>query len=239
MQMIGIGKGNPKIGIVGCLHGNEKIGAEIIAAVKDIKLMPGSLVLIIANEEAMKEEKRFIDIDLNRCFPGDVNGNHEEKLAAAISKELEKCDYVIDIHSTTADTESFIVATKKEALVLAQAVPINKIVFIEPVIANGKSLIDNVQCGISIEFGNQEKAGAAKEIIITCLQRISKARKHSDAKKAVYSVYGAIKKGNADPALVNFQQTALDGETFYPVLFGEKEYREILCLKAKKSPIQP
>ncbi|MDI6737179.1 MAG: succinylglutamate desuccinylase/aspartoacylase family protein [Nanoarchaeota archaeon] len=240
MQKLILGSGKPLIGIVGCLHGNETIGSEIIEILKNINPRAGSLILVIANEEAMKQDKRFIGTDLNRCFPGNENGNHEERLAAAISKELGKCDYVIDIHSTTADTESFIVATKKEALKLAQLVPINKIVFMEPVIANGKSLIDHVRCGISIEFSNNVKTETAKEIILKCLQNIGIPESSAPlAEKEIYSVYDILKKGNIHPALANFQQTTLEGDTFYPVLFGEKEYKDILCLKAKKVSTQP
>lgn len=240
MNKIIIGNGSPIIGIIGCLHGNEKIGQEVIKKLAEMKLNAGTAVLIIANEEAMQQNRRFIDTDLNRCFPGNENGNHEEKLAHRISKEMANCDYVIDIHSTTADTESFIIITKKEALGLAQLVPINKIVFMEPVIANGKSLLDYVRCGISIEFSDNIKAETATEIILKCLQNLGVAEDSATlVKKEIYFVYGILKKGNAKVALTNFRQTALNGETFYPVLFGEKEYKNILCLKAKKLPTLP
>ena len=57
-----------KIAVVCCLHGTEPYGLEVV------KRLPASLSFFIGNEKALKENRRFIDSDLNRSFPGKENG---------------------------------------------------------------------------------------------------------------------------------------------------------------------
>ena len=61
--------------LICCLHGNEGYGLEVC---KGQSLFP----FVLANEKALEENKRFIDWDLNRCFPGNRKGNYEEKIKA-------------------------------------------------------------------------------------------------------------------------------------------------------------
>lgn len=233
------GRGEPVVGVIGCLHGNEKIGAEVIELIKDIPLKKGKLIPILANETAMKQNRRFIDADLNRCFPGNENGNYEERLAASISESLIYCDYVIDIHSTTSDSESFVITTKKDekTKAFANSAPLKKLAYMENAVAGGKSLIENVPCGISLEFNLKTTPEEAKDAVVNCLRYLELLDGPVETtSKESYTVYGKIKKtkDNGDLKLENFKETTLDGETFYPVLYGEKGYRDLLCLMARK-----
>jgi succinylglutamate desuccinylase len=60
---------DPSIAIVGCLHGNETIGAEVIENLESELKMDYLVKYITANTEAMQQYKRFLDVDLNRSFP--------------------------------------------------------------------------------------------------------------------------------------------------------------------------
>lgn len=42
----------------------------------------------------------MFDLDMNRIFPGDVNGSMAEYIAAGITEELSKSDFCIDIHAS-------------------------------------------------------------------------------------------------------------------------------------------
>ena len=77
--------------LICCLHGNEGYGLEVC---KRQSLFP----FILANKRALKENKRYIDSDLNRVFPGNKQGNHEERLAVEILDQIKSFDYVIDLH---------------------------------------------------------------------------------------------------------------------------------------------
>lgn len=63
--------------------------------------------VIIADEEAVGSGKRFIDTDLNRSFPGNILGNHEEKLANKLVLETSKVKFNFDFHSTTVGSEPY------------------------------------------------------------------------------------------------------------------------------------
>ena len=74
-NLITIGKGKPYICIIGCLHGDEIIGKKAIDVFKRLNLKRGTITFIIAHSAAMKKNKRFLDRDLNRVFPGKKIGN--------------------------------------------------------------------------------------------------------------------------------------------------------------------
>jgi len=112
-------------------HGNEKIGVEVMEKVqKKYK----NVDWVIGNPYALKQEKRFIDVDLNRSAPGNIFSKEYEMRRAAELVELGK-QYreVIDIHGTDADTGIFIIINKfsKENLELAISMPIKRIVIWE------------------------------------------------------------------------------------------------------------
>lgn len=227
-----------KIGIIGCVHGNEKLGKQIIGKLKKASLKKEVFLFFIVNKKAMKKNKRFIDIDLNRCFPGKKNGKYEERLAAKLVKKLKCCDYVIDLHSTKSKTDNFIIITKpnKRKIKLANKIPLKKLVIMESAIAKGGALIDHVKCGVSIEFSHKTPLNEAYDVILECLNNILTNTKPKN--KKVYSAYGRIKKGECKRVLKNFKKIKINKEAFYPILFREKEYTDTLCLKAHKTTTQ-
>jgi len=231
------GEGEPIVGIVGCLHGNETLGKEVIGCLYNIEPKKGTILYIVANEEAMAEQRRFIDVDLNRCFPGACTGTHEEKLATTLLKELAECDYVLDIHSTTADTENFIIITRNNLATrtLASFIPLNKVVFMGKTIAKGKALIDHVSCGVSLECNANTPVASVEKLVISCLIRLGVLQGVAPTlSQEYYYVYGILKRYKETRMLENFKQSNIGGELFYPILFGEKEYKDIICFKSKK-----
>lgn len=238
MKITKIGCGSPIIGIVGCLHGNETLGRDVIKSFENIKLKKGSVYFVLANEKAMLENKRFIDVDLNRCFPGKSDGNNEERIAHALVKELAGCEYVIDIHSTSAETDDFIIVTKIEQCdTLTKFFPIKKVVVMDDPTLENKSLISNVKNGVSIEFTSKTATKTVTDIINQALANFGLLEgRRTVTKQDIYRVYGRLTKNERlkDIKLNNFKEANLDGETFYPILFGEKEYKEVICFMSKK-----
>ncbi|MCG2809538.1 MAG: succinylglutamate desuccinylase/aspartoacylase family protein, partial [Candidatus Portnoybacteria bacterium] len=76
-----------KVAIIGCVHGDEVIGKKIINELKNLKFKEGSLGFFIANQPALNKNKRFIKQDLNRSFPGNINGIAEEKIAYSLKNK--------------------------------------------------------------------------------------------------------------------------------------------------------
>src|SRR3989344_395114 len=84
--------------IIGGIHGNEPPGIEVCKKLQSLKIP--YIDVLFANEKAIKQNKRYIDQDLNRVFPGKVNGSYEEIRAKKIFEKCTFYDFVIDFHNT-------------------------------------------------------------------------------------------------------------------------------------------
>ncbi len=94
--------------VLGGVHGNEVAGTKaqniLMEKIKnnELNLKSGLITFIpVVNKEAQRQDKRFVDVNLNRvvCFHENAKLN-EEKIANELIKEIEKCDVMIDLHST-------------------------------------------------------------------------------------------------------------------------------------------
>lgn len=104
--------------VFGAIHGNEKCGTQAIERLKtrlqqgDIELRKGRLIVVpIANPEAYKADKRFIDRNLNRAlYPKDPaqRKHYEDHLDPSICAILDQTDYLLDIHSYTVGGPPFL-----------------------------------------------------------------------------------------------------------------------------------
>jgi predicted deacylase len=115
----------PTIGISGSIHGNENAGSQAIVdlfrILKDLPLKGRIVLLPVANPRAFAVNHRFTPIDelnLNREFPGNPNGNYTQQLAYAISAQfLDKIDVHLDLHSgTDRPTVDYVYIWNDEAL---------------------------------------------------------------------------------------------------------------------------
>jgi succinylglutamate desuccinylase len=110
---------SPKVAILGCVHGNEIIGKDIIEnLLEEIGEgeVNGEIILIIANLQAYAENKRFIDIDMNRLVEDNIisqikqkpaqQRNCEETRLVEIVEHLKDINYLLDIHATVKPTPS-------------------------------------------------------------------------------------------------------------------------------------
>lgn len=87
-----------KLLVIGGLHGKEPLGVDVV---QQLQQHPrASLDAMIGNQEAVAAGTRFVDDDINRIFPGQPDGNKEERLAYEITELGQKYDLVIDIHNT-------------------------------------------------------------------------------------------------------------------------------------------
>ncbi|HLP79101.1 MAG TPA: succinylglutamate desuccinylase/aspartoacylase family protein [Acidobacteriota bacterium] len=223
MKITHHGAGKLTIAVVACLHGDEILGAQALAGINSTEC---KLIKIVANEEAMNPPKRFLEVDGNRCFPGTLEGRHEERIAAKLVSHLSNVDAVIDIHTTTSKTKPFTIVTKHFDLALHS--PLEATVVMSPVVASGRALIDHCR-GVSLEFNEKTTVEEVCDVVNKMIYNIVHDKVHVSDK---FEVYGKItdKKFSG----VNFQLTTVDTESFYPVLLGERSYTDMVCLKARK-----
>lgn len=229
-----------KLAVICCLHGNEPYGLEVI------KRLPDSFSFFIGNKRALKENRRFLETDLNRCFPGNKFGNHEERIACYLTKKLKKFDYVIDLHSTSKSCPIFGIITKlnKEKIELAKKMGLKRLVIMPEFFASGKAMIDYVKCGISLEVGPHNRPDNVKE----SLELIKNLIENKDCNSLeIYKVFKLIRKEFNEVLINNFdsikkgQIISREGEKeqyaeedFTAVLVNEETYEGILCLACEK-----
>ena len=103
MKVEKFGSGKVIFNIVVGMHGNETSpvkGFFLLKKYLEGKKIKKAFQVIIANEEAFKVNKRFVEVDLNRCFPGNLKGCEEEKIAGRLVAETNKAEFNFDFHST-------------------------------------------------------------------------------------------------------------------------------------------
>lgn len=88
-----------KILVIGGMHGNETLGLEIVKLF--LENPTEAVDTLLANEQAIEANCRFVKQDLNRSFPGDSkSAQYEQRRAAEILKIAKKYDVVLDFHNT-------------------------------------------------------------------------------------------------------------------------------------------
>ncbi len=105
--------GNPgkTLLVFGAIHGDEICGPKAIAEVMNeidsgkIVLKSGKIIFVpVCNPEAFKQNKRFVDVNLNRVFKKHPNPTkYEEKLANILCDFMGDADILLDIHSISSE----------------------------------------------------------------------------------------------------------------------------------------
>ena len=123
----------PTLMVVGCIHGDEINGAEIIRRLINSpsleKRFKGTLIAIpIVNVPAFSNRSRYLPDrrDLNRLFPGSPKGSLGGRLAHVLTSELlPHCDAVVDLHTGALNRANLpqvrVTADDKKSLELAEA----------------------------------------------------------------------------------------------------------------------
>jgi hypothetical protein len=104
-----------KILVIGGMHGNEPLGLNVVKLFQNKPVRGVNTVL--ANEQAILKNRRFIKTDLNRSFPGNIkSANYETKRAAELLKLCKAYDVVLDFHNTYSPNNdcTFVGKTAKE-----------------------------------------------------------------------------------------------------------------------------
>ncbi|MFB6175018.1 MAG: succinylglutamate desuccinylase/aspartoacylase family protein [Candidatus Nanohalobium sp.] len=244
------GEGEPELVVVGAIHGDEPAGKNAIERVlnEDIKFQR-PVKFIVANQEALEKEERFVDRDLNDSFPGDPDSSqHEERLAAEITEEV-KGKTVIDLHSTRSTSEPF--ATMKDTD--EKTVELLKHSGVERGIcfpSNSGVLIEQASNGLIVETGVQGTENAEKDAyrilknFLAAEQVIEES--YTTSEPELYRYIGTVEgdwrfeaenfrkveKGETYASRKNDELVA--SESFYPVLMSTDGYEGKLGYKAEK-----
>lgn len=91
------------------VHGNEfgslPAAVRLVEALRSGTLKPKiSVTIFLGNPEAARENRRYLEADLNRVFLDNPHGQHEHNRAREIMPILDAADAFIDFHQTILDT---------------------------------------------------------------------------------------------------------------------------------------
>lgn len=213
------------VAVVGCLHGNERIGQYVFNYYQTRISQFSGLCVVLANEEAIKQGIRGLEGDLNRSFPGSAQGNHEERLAREILAAVQPAAYVLDLHTTSAAVEMVPIVANLDAKVqrVINRTYRRELVLMPRDIA-APSLIGNVTAGVSLELNEEYAAtpGALQEVI-SIVEGLLSGAAQSSRERRVFQVNGTIALDvSLGAEVADF--TYHKGLNGYPFLLHEREY---------------
>ena len=239
-------------------HGNEKIGRRVAAHLKNVSVTNGRLDVIVANERAFNLNKRCIDQDLNRSFPGKKNGNYEQRRAYALTPLIRSADIVVDLHSTTSELKDAVIVTRlteKTRTYLDVISP--KYVLVMRATKNN-ALISGAKVGLAFEYGKDKdpktilKVTAGIRKLLAHLNMVApiQSRKNKTVPPIFFDVYETVPKPAGAKLMKSIKNYSLiqKGQTyatidgtpiratrdFYPILFGESNYETIFGFAASR-----
>lgn len=109
-----------KVVISGGVHGNELIGIYLVKKLQHdfFEAKNISVDFLLANPKAIKMNRRYIDYDLNRAFSKEAltqdSHLYEFERAKVIQERLRNSDFLIDLHTTTANMGISVILSKKD-----------------------------------------------------------------------------------------------------------------------------
>lgn len=105
----------PALLLFGGIHGNEICGIEALHRLKSelesgaLQLSCGSVTLVpVCNPEAHRQDRRFVEENLNRIFTRHDNpANYEQRLANELTVLVETHDALLDLHDVPQGDHAF------------------------------------------------------------------------------------------------------------------------------------
>jgi predicted deacylase len=257
MRIEYLGGEDPDIAVVGGIHGDEPCGPEAIERLLELDpAVERPVALVIANERALAVEKRYVDEDLNRAFPGRSDApTHESRLAARLVEEIGHCR-TLSLHSTQSYEGMF--ALVNEVSPYARAVcprlSVDTVVDVGPY--DDGRLFQSIPQTIEIECGYQGSTRAAANAFQVTKEFLGATGVLPDQRLApqtgleLFRLRRPIEKTDASSYQVyasNFERV-IEGEPyaaadeseivaegpFYPVLLSSYGYEDLFGYAAER-----
>ena len=211
-----------KILITVATHGDEGFSIPVVQKLA-IKF---KFDWLISNPKALEQKKRYLDVDMNRCAPGDQNSKlYEESRVSQIIQIAKDYHFVIDIHGTVSDSGLFVILSNPSMVNIEFAKKINlKNVVLWPSL-KPKGPLTQLVPGLEIECGllNQPETTIQLERVLTDFFESSNPQQQD-----YYIVTGKLETSRKK--LSDFQPTKLaNGDTVIPLLVNS--YRDFICYK--------
>jgi predicted deacylase len=252
MDVWQLGAGHPNLAVVGGIHGDEPCGPAALRTLRDHDpAVERPVRCIVANEEALAENVRYIDEDLNRAFPGDPDADsHERRLAAKLVDTLDGA-LTLALHSTQSHSTPFAIVTEvtPEMRRICARLPIEALIdageFVEGRLLTAVPTIE-VECGLQ----GSTAAGAQASWVVEAFLGATGALKAAPPAREVpiYRLEQRIPKAEAQSYAVEVENltrvpageayarvgdsTVVAEDSFYPVLLSAEGYEDIFGYQA-------
>jgi len=254
MRVEQLGTGEPEIAVIGSVHGDEPCGARAIERfLSDPPSVERPVKLIVANEEALERDVRYIDADLNRAFDASVPEDaHERALSKRLTDEIRGCR-VLSLHSTQSHADPFAISAGIDGFV-RDVVPKLSVVALVDTGEQVEGRLFAAQADIiEVEAGHQHTDAAAENaygLLREFLTATGVLPGDSISRSVpVFELGDRIPKPPASEYRVyasNFERVAAgerfaaaDGETFvadepfYPVLLSAYGYADVFGYRSQ------
>lgn len=213
------------------IHGNEYFSIPILKRLE--KTYDPNIYgydWIVGNPLAVSKKVRYVDVDLNRCAPGDLNSDkYESRRAAEIISICKKYRFVIDIHGAISNCGVCTIVTNptRDTITLASNISCqNNIVWENESKLETGPVTKYLKCpAIEIECGPM----SAKSTNIQLFDLLSK----------LISSMGSFVAGNVSPMkwyrVVGRSTCADNAKDFSSIRHGKGKYFSFLCNQYAKN----
>lgn len=228
-----------KLLLLGSQHGNEILGINLHTYIseKHTDLLE-HVDYLCGNPEAYDKHTRFIETDMNRSYNMGGSTLEEKRADEVLSLIKAKAyDYVLDIHTTTADISGIFITTalRPENTEIIKASRIDTIVVMSDTIAE-HSLIGNFPASISVEYNEDvAKQLESLESLAEFVRNLVNETSAAPIQRSIYEVDGFIGLEEPTDGIRNFERTPTG---YYPVLFGEVNYTKHQGFKSSSVSVQ-
>jgi len=249
-----LGDGTPEIAVVGGIHGDEPCGVRAVERlIEEQPTVERPVKLIVANEPAVERGVRYVNADLNRAFPGDLDADaYERRLAARLAEELSGC-VTLALHSTQSHAEPFAVIDTPNSVAREICPQLSVVAAVEAGhVGEGRLFASadlvEVECGLQGTAQAAENAfRLAREFLTatgalpgdTVTHRLPTFRLHhpipkrdGDEYEVFIENFTRVEAGETFAAVDGEPVTA--EEPFYPVLVSPYGYRNVFGYVAEK-----
>lgn len=224
---------NKKMLFIAALHGDEILGVEVLQRLeKELPPQKYRYDWVIGNPKALSLNKRFTEVDLNRCAPGEHKGKcYEERRAHELIRMSRNYACVIDIHGTVSESGIFSLITNPtlDNFLLADILETNKAVVwvARSSLAKGPVTQHCLCPAIEIECGPKTDPTTKNKLYKIIREFILKVEAYGICnfishahKKNWFLVYGKGNRGKLE-AMKDFQETFVGEEMFFPLLVNK------------------
>jgi len=247
------GPDDPEIVVIAGVHGDELSGVRAVRRLRETDLdLQRGVAFVLANPAAIEAGQRYLDSDLNRVFPGNPDGDREERIAARLC-ELVEDRTTLSLHGTNSEPTPFALvhSGQKEEIELASELPV-------PYVVDHWGINEHTitTCGLSVEVelasvDSEAVTDAAEYQARAFLQRVNALPGDPpDADPAYFHMAEPIPKPDGESyewQVENFDRVSegticatVDGEDltadepFWPVLASAEGFEEIFGYRGYK-----